>query len=725
MSNSSYFYNHLSRQNEYSVELKACIENTVQKLSEIDTTYSKPGMLLGKIQSGKTRSFIGVIGLAFDKGYDVAIILTKGTRALAEQTYQRIKKEFTYFMQTDKIQVFDIMNLPNNLIDYELSQKIVLIVKKQKDNLARLDKALFEQYPRLGESNVLMIDDEADYASIGFSKTKNETIEIKTIAGQIDLVRTKLRKCHFLQVTATPYSLYLQPEDLALSENLTFKPVKPAFTELVPIHDRYIGGDYYFNESDGENISHYIYEEVPIEELKVLKKSDRRVFKLENALSSNKISALRSAIVNFIVGGCIRRIQDRHSLQHLKKYSFIIHTEQKKDSHEWQNEIILGLKEQLMLISTMDKQLLNHLILESYENLLKSLNLYEFYIPSQSEVIEEVNTALTKDYLMITVVNSEKDVNELLDESGQLKLRAPLNIYIGGQILDRGITIGNLIGFYYGRSPKVYQQDTVLQHSRMFGARPIEDLTVTRFYTTLPIFEAMKKIHEFDSGLREAFERGSQDNGVVFIQRDENNLIAPCSPNKVLLSSTTTLKPYKRLLPVGFNTLAKSKMEKLMRELDHFIDSLSHTGIQDEPFLIDIEEAKVIIEKIYYTYEFEENYTWDHQAFISSLEYLSKNSQDKYQNGKVWCILRTGRLSKRIDSKGKFENAPDTPKGQKGELRVAREIATYIPALILLRQKGEEDNDERGWRGSPFWWPVLVAPKNTRTVIYTSQSVND
>jgi hypothetical protein len=55
---------------------------------------------------------------------------------------------------------------------------------------------------------------------------------------------------------------------------------------------------------------------------------------------------------------------------------------------------------------------------------------------------------------------------------GQLRLRTPLNIFIGGQILDRGITIANLIGFYYGRDPQRFQQDTVLQHSRMYGFRP-------------------------------------------------------------------------------------------------------------------------------------------------------------------------------------------------------------------------------------------------------------
>ena len=43
----------------------------------------KPGLLLGKIQSGKTRAFVGVMALGFDKGIDICVILTKGTKPFA------------------------------------------------------------------------------------------------------------------------------------------------------------------------------------------------------------------------------------------------------------------------------------------------------------------------------------------------------------------------------------------------------------------------------------------------------------------------------------------------------------------------------------------------------------------------------------------------------------------------------------------------------------------
>ncbi len=72
-------------------------------------------MLLGKIQSGKTKTFLAIIALAFDNGFDVAVILTKGTRALTKQTLQRVRSEFTPYQERDALQVFDIMTIPSGL----------------------------------------------------------------------------------------------------------------------------------------------------------------------------------------------------------------------------------------------------------------------------------------------------------------------------------------------------------------------------------------------------------------------------------------------------------------------------------------------------------------------------------------------------------------------------------------------------------------------------------
>jgi hypothetical protein len=76
----------------------------------------------------------------------------------------------------------------------------------------------------------------------------------------------------------------------------------------------------------------------------------------------------------------------------------------------------------------------------------------------------------------------------------------------------------------------------------------------------------MERIHEFDSELREAFEKG-HDKGIVFIQKDTSNKIVPCSPNKILLSSLVTLKPHKRILPVGFQSGYKTHISKKVEKV--------------------------------------------------------------------------------------------------------------------------------------------------------------
>lgn len=170
------FYETLINKRQDSEELKSCMEDTVQQLLKSDTSVNKPGMLLGKIQSGKTRAFIGIIALAFDNGYDMAIVLTKGTKALAQQTYERLEADFSDFIGDDKVQIFDILHVQENLPKWILKQKIIMVVKKEINNLRRIIKALKETYPDLSKRKLLIIDDEADYASIGFRTHRQEGI---------------------------------------------------------------------------------------------------------------------------------------------------------------------------------------------------------------------------------------------------------------------------------------------------------------------------------------------------------------------------------------------------------------------------------------------------------------------------------------------------------------------------------------------------------------------
>ncbi|HZE70014.1 MAG TPA: Z1 domain-containing protein [Pyrinomonadaceae bacterium] len=717
------FYPRFIEDSYYSSEALTAIKSTVENLLAQPTTAHRPGMLLGKVQSGKTKTFMGIMALAFDNGFGVCVVLTKGTKALTKQTYERLEKEFATFSAEDLVQAYDIMTMPSGLTAYELNQKLIFVVKKQADNLNRLSKAFFETYPVLGKKKMLIIDDEADYASIGFKNTKEEGVLINKIAGQIDHLRKDLADSSFLQVTATPYSLYLQPENLEIpATQQAFKPIRPAFTELVPVHGQYIGGDYYFYESQEQgSIASFLHEPVTRDELEVFKKEDRRSFKIEDCLTSQKIKSVRDAIVNFVVGGCIRRLQNAHEGKPKSKFSFIIHTEAAQAAHRWQQRVVNTLKEQLEESTKNNKKLLDLLIEAAYKNLSQSILVAKHYLPSLAEVRTEVYEALRPDrgQLMITKVNSEDDVMKQLDEQGQLKLRTPLNIFIGGQILDRGITVQNLIGFFYGRRPNRFQQDTVLQHSRMFGFRPLQDLTVTRFYTSPEIYDAMRRIQDSDSALRESIAKGDQE--VIFIRKDDAGKVIPCSPNKILLSTTTTLKPFKRLLPVGFQTDYKTRVTPITKEIDEMLDDAADHNLGDKTFLIPWSLAKQIIKKIESTLTFEAGYSWDVSAFIACMQYLSKSDDAGTQAGSVWCLVRKDRKARRFlqSSPTEFYDAPDTSHIE-GE--IAKKVATQIPMLMLFRQNGAE---VQGWMGAPFYWPVLYSPKNTKTAIFASDVVDE
>jgi hypothetical protein len=712
------FYNSLTKARGDSEELQRKMEEAVQKFLENNTDMNKPGMLLGRIQGGKTRAFIGIIALAFDNDYDMAIILTKGTKALASQTLARLKGDFRNLIDDEIVRVYDIMlNVPERLPGYILKQKLIMIVKKEKNNLERIIRMIVQTYPDLSQRKVLIIDDEADFASLGFTKREGN-VELRRIASQIDELRKKVKKSDFLEVTATPYSLYLQPEETTVPTakgQFVFEPQRPAFTVLLPVFEGYIGGDFFFGESKEEDsIAHYVYEEVPLEELEALRRENRKVFKIEDCLTHKRIQALRRGILNFIVGACIRRMQQERLGKRKERYSFVVHTERVKETHDWQVEVVTELNSLLMYCATHNLPMLSELVRESYDDLSKSLSIMGT-APEYDEVFREVLRALREDYLMIVKVNSDAAAEQLLDDNGELELSAPLNVFIGGQILDRGVTIRNFIGFYYGRRPGRFQQDTVLQHSRIYGNRPREDLAVTRFYTAREIYSVLERINEFDNALREAFEKGAHA-GVVFICKDSSNRIIPCSPNKISISSITTLRPGMRMLPVGFQTEYIKYIKDIIAEIDRVVFGKmpDKTG---KPFVMELSAASSIIDMIAKTLVMELD--WDWEAFKSCMEYFSRNTESKARQGRIWCLVRTDRKLSRIKpSDGRFSDNPDT-----GSIDTdpAREVSVDIPALILIRQNGSE---QIGWRGHPFWWPVLIAPNRTPTMIFASQAVD-
>ncbi len=707
------FYARLRQKREDSDELAACIERVVNQLEDVATTDDRPGMLLGKIQSGKTRGFVGAIARGFDRGFDIALVLTKGTKTLSAQTVARLSADFSEFIEEDELIVLDIMKLPGKLTRSELKRKIVIVAKKQAQNLDRLIEFM-NAHETLKNRKVLLIDDEADLASVRFVRKRGQPdIEQGAIAEKMDDLRRMVSGMAFLQVTATPYSLYLQPEDYEAATtggNFVFKPKRPAFTELLPIHSGYVGGDDYFGGHDADDPRHHLIVKVDDQEQDALRRPDKRRIHPNSVLESPNTIGLRRAIITFVLAACVRRWQQHEAGERKRKYAMIIHNDTQKSAHAWQDQVIEWISEAILNKAEHAPETLRPLFDAAYDDLETSVSADKGRMPPRSEAFDLLIDALQSDDVVRETVNSDKDVMALLDAQAELKLRTPFNIYVGGNILDRGITIPNLIAFYYGRNPRTMQADTVLQHSRMYGNRPRPDLAVTRFYTSQGVYDRLFTINGFENTLREAFESGAHDRGVVFIQTDPRQRVRPCAPNKVLLSSVVPVRPNGMVLPTGFQTIRGRAMTKAQAEIDALIDPswTSSTSFA----ALERDRAIEIIDAIEQTLEFDDTeFEWD--AMRGLIDYYSDIRDGG--DGSLLVLAETGR---QLTKRGSGDKSGRSILGT--ALRtIVMDPSRSKPALILLQQEGTK---EQGWNGHKFWWPILAAPADAEPCIFATKT---
>ena len=734
-------------------EKKQCIENTVNQLLEEGSHAEEPGLLLGKIQCGKTDTFEDIIGLAFDKGIDVCIVLTKGTKPLAQQTIMRMKKDYRFFKASDDlkqnvtINIFDIMDVWKNLKQAKVeSGKTVIVCKKQATNLDHLIEMFTEKSPFLKKKKVLVVDDEADFASRNYRSVRAEALvdkngkplvqdaetEMAKISQQIDDFRKIPEYCRYLQVTATPYCLYLQPQgELNLNGNIV-KPFKPRFTSLVPIHSRYIGGKEYFEDSkDPDSMYSHLFHQVDEKCIDVLGHEDKRY--LKNPISSGNIYGLTYAVISYFMATAIRRIQKKEEGKDYKS-SALIHVEIDKRNHDWQqriiNRLIDSIKDVIVEEDQSDQRIwtaidVNYCDFIESNRKGREAGLIDVELPSLDEIKDNLRELFNTNNYHVQVVNSDEQVSTLLDEeSGELSLDTAANIFIGGNILDRGITIKNMLCFFYGRNPKNFQQDTVLQHARMYGARAKEDMAVTRLHTTDLIHKILVRMNELDNQLREWFIAGKDkaDVNAVFLGYDKN--IKPCAMQKIKASNALTLKPQIRMLPVGFWTGGKTATSKTLQKIDELIEYAPGFAHKDDNGFFEMDKNRVveILKLVESMYVFDDkpsinnlDHKNDVQEMLCALEYCTDKS-----NGKVYVLHRTDRDMGRIRANGGWIDAPDDGRT---DTKPSREKAIDAPVLMLIRQNGNKKIDEAtginvGWNNTSFYWPVLMTQKNINPVMF-------
>lgn len=718
------FYQIHAKNRNHSKKLQETIKNTVDQLIINKTTSDHPGVLLGRIQSGKTTAFIGVIAEAFDRDIDIAIVLTKNSELLGTQTTKRIRKEFENFERDGHINIYFTHSFGDTILKKaQLINKKVFIAIKNPSSIAKLIKAFKVNNPELCNKNILIIDDEADTGSVGAKGNKVDP-ELLQTAKKINEFRKLLSSELFLQVTATPYALYLQPNEIITSAGI-YKPIRPKFTEILEPYPSYVGGKVYFEDSeDLDNPAYHIHIQATANDVNTLKskKQDLRIQK--NVATTDKLIVFRKSIEKFIVAVSIRRAleiinSNDSKLQsyQLSKFSFIFHLDTAKTKMVWQETLV----QKYLDFLCNEWNYFNSAALDRYKEHFENDLILSFnkarklgwidQVPSFDDVKKSINQIFELEDYQIFVINSDQRVIDLANDDGQLRLETSLNFFIGGQVLDRGITIDNLLGIFYGRNPQVSQMDTVLQHARMYGNRSKEDIALTRMYTTNDIYFRMKEIHQIDESLRESLEK-SDGHEIVLMQASTNGQVRPTSPNKIKLGNLTTLRSYKTKYPYGFETKGPVEQTKITTKIDDYLRNIpGFTKTIRTSFEINFEQFEKIINLID---SGNLNYDLGIPLEVFVWKTIVAKMFEECKISTMHCYVQEGRDINRFQQNGDPMDAPYT---STTDLNYSKSLIDQSnkPVLILLRQNG---NVTQNWKGAPFYWPILVNPVFNRPLLF-------
>jgi hypothetical protein len=448
--------------------------------------WDRRGMVVGHVQSGKTANYIGLIAKAADAGYRLIVVIAGVHNNLRNQTQARIDEGFVgrdsarmLFAGPDQVigvGRFDSSRRPvtftNSVRDFSkvmatgvgvplqnLTEPAVFVIKKQANTLRNLLEWLREHSGRGGvrsiEAPMLLIDDEADNASIN---TKHGQGEVTRINGLIrDLLNTFDKRC-YVGYTATPFAnIFIDPNTDDEMRGADLFP-KDFIVSLDP-PTNYFGAERVFLR-DAARIVRHIDDN---EELLPLKHSvDHAVCGLPNSL----LTAVRT----FVVARAIRLArghQDEHCSMLVN--ASVKNSVQRQVRNELHN-FLEGLKASARINAGLDVR-----------DALRDAELNELYETWRSEYedntefawpVVQANLHAALAPIRTALINSQSA--DVLDYSQHAKTGLSV-IAVGGFSLSRGLTLEGLMTSYFLRNSMMY--DTLMQMGRWFGYRPeYEDL---------------------------------------------------------------------------------------------------------------------------------------------------------------------------------------------------------------------------------------------------------
>lgn len=499
--------------------------------------WDKRGMVVGQVQSGKTSNYTGLINKASDAGYKLIIVLAGMHDSLRSQTQIRIDEGFLGFnsqrslqySNTNKIGVgfYNPLNgktnqpidLPANAltsshlsgdfnrrvaqsagIHLKSSDPIVAVVKKNGSILKNLISWLAVWGDKQPDGKIiirsfpfLLIDDEADNASINVSKEK-----VSAINGCIRALLSLFEQSAYVGYTATPFANIFIPtleQESVKGLDLTIKDYEftvgqdlfpKDFIINIPAPSNYIGPAKIFGlpaltSSDAN--------EEPLPVIRLVKDYEAFVpdkHKKNDPLPEELPNSLKDAVKYFVLSAAARRVRkqvDVHNSMLIHVSRFIV----------WQDKIATLVDAELKFYQ-------KQIELKS-GNLLKELEAIwkKEFVPTTAKVIRDSRDSHIYTDPEITPIAWTEVEAEIYSVISKMEVRAvhgdknvaglshhnisPLEYFfseqqgkylsviaVGGNKLSRGLTLEGLTVSYYLRASKMY--DTLMQMGRWFGYKP-------------------------------------------------------------------------------------------------------------------------------------------------------------------------------------------------------------------------------------------------------------
>ena len=178
-------------------DVESIMERTNKLLSEREANEQRVnGLVVGRVQSGKTRNYIGLMLKAADEGWNVVIVLTSPNTLLRDQTQSRIEEEFkkssanaAVFLNFRSGKGRDVTS-PRSILDDENPTFYWGVVMKQKTNLGRILEWLHSlDGAVVRKMRILVIDDEADNATPDSNAGRKNQLSESEMDDLVDAIR--------------------------------------------------------------------------------------------------------------------------------------------------------------------------------------------------------------------------------------------------------------------------------------------------------------------------------------------------------------------------------------------------------------------------------------------------------------------------------------------------------------------------------------------------------